>query len=42
MLNGVDANSYSSNMTEVTPFGAAGIAIRAPDTIQEFKVQISL
>src|ERR1700693_5480355 len=26
MLNGVDANSYSSNVTEVTPFGAAGIA----------------
>src|SRR5208283_5536238 len=23
MLNGVDANSYSSNMTEVTPFGGA-------------------
>jgi len=42
MLNGVDANSYSSNMTEVTPFGAAGIAIPAPDTIQEFKVQNSL
>src|ERR1700747_261674 len=42
MLNGVDANSYSSNVTEVTPFGAAGIAIPAPDTIQEFKVQNSL
>src|SRR3984957_2594985 len=42
MLNGVDANSYSSNMTEVTPFGGAGIAIPAPDTIQEFKVQTSL
>src|SRR6266478_3544721 len=42
MLNGVDANSYSSNLTEVTPFGAAGIAIPAPDTIQEFKVQNSL
>src|SRR5713226_4088375 len=42
MLNGVDANSYSSNVTEVTPFGAAGIAIPAPDTIQEFKVQTSL
>src|SRR5216683_1788939 len=42
MLNGVDANSYSSNMTEVTGFGAAGIAIPAPDTIQEFKVQTSL
>ena len=42
MLNGVDANSYSSNMTEVTPFGGAGIAIPAPDTIQEFKVQNSL
>lgn len=42
MLNGVDANSYASNITEVTPFGAAGIAIPAPDTIQEFKVQNSL
>src|ERR1700730_18659707 len=42
MLNGVDANSYSSNITEVTPFGGAGIAIPAPDTIQEFKVQSSL
>ena len=26
MLNGVDANSYGSNITEVTPFGGAGIA----------------
>jgi hypothetical protein len=42
MLNGVDANSYSSNITEVTPFGGAGIAIPAPDAIQEFKVQTSL
>jgi hypothetical protein len=42
MLNGVDANSYSSNITEVTPFGGAGIAIPAPDTIEEFKVQNSL
>jgi hypothetical protein len=42
MLNGVDANSYGSNITEITPFGAAGIAIPAPDTIQEFKVQTSL
>ena len=42
MLNGVDANSYSSNMTAVTGFGGAGIAIPAPDTIQEFKVQTSL
>jgi PAS domain S-box-containing protein len=42
MLNGVDANSYTSNITEVTPFGGAGIAIPAPDTIQEFKVQTSL
>src|SRR5271168_1083079 len=42
MLNGVDANSYSFNITEVTPFGGAGIAIPAPDTIQEFKVQTSL
>src|SRR6202044_107935 len=42
MLNGVDANSYSSNITEITPFGGAGIAIPAPDSIQEFKVQTSL
>jgi hypothetical protein len=42
MLNGVDANSYSSNITEVTAFGGAGIGIPAPDTIQEFKVQTSL
>ena len=42
MLNGVDANSYTSNLTEVTPFGGGGIAIPAPDTIQEFKVQTSL
>ena len=42
MLNGVDANSYAANITEVTPFGGAGIAIPAPDTIQEFKVQNSL
>src|SRR3984893_1680695 len=42
MLNGVDANSYGSNITDVTPFGGAGIAIPAPDTIQEFKVKTSL
>jgi len=42
MLNGVDANSYSSNITEITPFGGAGIPIPAPDSIQEFKVQTSL
>src|ERR1700734_2124969 len=42
MLNGVDANSYSSNITEITPFGGAGIPIPAPDTIREFKVQTSL
>src|SRR5271166_5846030 len=42
MINGVDANSYGSNITEVTPFGGAGVAIPAPDTIQEFKVQNSL
>ena len=42
MFNGVDANSYASNLTEVTPFGGAGIPIPAPDTIQEFKVQNSL
>src|ERR1700756_1372332 len=42
IFNGVDANSYSSNVTEVTAFGAAGIPIPAPVTIQEFKVQNSL
>lgn len=42
MFNGVDGNSYGSNITEVTPFGGAGIAIPAPDTIQEFKVQNAL
>ena len=42
MINGADANSYGSNLTEVTPFGGAGVAIPAPDTIQEFKVQNSL
>jgi hypothetical protein len=42
MMNGVDANSYGSNITEITPFGGAGIAIPAPDTIQDFKVQTSL
>src|SRR5260370_32891627 len=41
-MNGVDANSYGCNITEVPPFGGAGIAIPAPDTIQEFKVQNSL
>src|ERR1700739_1839546 len=41
-FNGVDGNSYSSNLTEVTPFGGAGIAIPAPDTIQELQVQNSL
>jgi hypothetical protein len=42
MINGVDANSYGANITEATPFGAGGIAIPAPDSIQEFKVQTSL
>src|ERR1700732_2779657 len=42
MFNGGEGDSYSSNMTEVTPFGGAGIATPAPDTIQEFKVQNSL
>jgi hypothetical protein len=41
MLNGVDANSYAANMTEAIP-GGGGLAIPAPDTIQEFKVQNSL
>jgi hypothetical protein len=42
MLNGVDANSDGANMTEATPNGGGGLAIPAPDTIQEFKVQTSL
>jgi len=41
MLNGADANSYAANMTEAIP-GGGGLAIPAPDTIQEFKVQNSL
>ena len=42
MLNGVDANSYGANMTEATSPSGGGLAIPAPDTIQEFKVQTSL
>jgi hypothetical protein len=42
MLNGVDANSYGANMTEATPSSGGGLAIPAPDSIQEFKVQNSL
>jgi hypothetical protein len=42
MLNGVDANSYGANMTEATSPSGGGLAIPAPDTIQEFKVQDSL
>src|SRR5262249_24114603 len=42
MLNGVDANSYGANMTEATANSGGGLAIPAPDTIQEFKVQNSL
>src|SRR5262245_19271310 len=42
MLNGVDANSYGDNMTEATPNSGGGLAIPAPDTIHEFKVQNSL
>jgi hypothetical protein len=42
MLNGVDANSYGANMTEATPNSGSGVAIPAPDTIEEFKVQNSL
>lgn len=42
MLNGVDSNSDGANMTEATPNGGGGLAIPAPDTIQEFKVQTSL
>jgi Carboxypeptidase regulatory-like domain len=41
MLNGADANSYAGNMTEATNSGG-GLAIPAPDTIEEFKVQNSL
>jgi hypothetical protein len=42
MLNGVDANSYGGNMTEATNNSGGGLAIPAPDTIEEFKVQSSL
>jgi hypothetical protein len=42
MLNGVDANSYGANMTEATSPSGGGLAIPAPDTLQEFKVQNSL
>jgi Carboxypeptidase regulatory-like domain/TonB-dependent Receptor Plug Domain len=42
MLNGVDANSYGGNMTEPTNNSGGGLAIPAPDTIEEFKVQSSL
>ena len=42
MINGVDANSYGANMTEATPLSGGGLAIPAPDTLQEFKVQTSL
>jgi hypothetical protein len=42
ILNGVDANSDGANMTEATPASGGGVAIPAPDTIQEFKVQTSL
>jgi len=42
MLNGVDANSYGANMTQATANSGGGLAIPAPDTIQEFKVQNSL
>jgi hypothetical protein len=41
-LNGVDANSYGGNMTEATNNSGGGLAIPAPDTIEEFKVQNSL
>jgi hypothetical protein len=42
MLNGVDANSYGANMAQATANSGGGLAIPAPDTIQEFKVQNSL
>ena len=42
MLNGVDANSHGGNMTEATNNSGGGLAIPAPDTIEEFKVQNSL
>jgi hypothetical protein len=42
MVNGVDSNSDGANMTEATPNGGGGLAIPAPDAIQEFKVQTSL
>jgi Carboxypeptidase regulatory-like domain/TonB-dependent Receptor Plug Domain len=42
LINGVDANSYATNLTEATAFGGGGISIPAPDSIEEFKVQTSL
>ena len=42
MLNGVDGNSYGGNMTEATNNSGGGLAIPAPDSIEEFKVQNSL
>jgi hypothetical protein len=42
MPNGVDSNSYGANMTEATSPSGGGLAIPAPDTIQDFKVQNSL
>lgn len=42
LLNGVDADSYGANMTEATPNSGGGLAMPAPDTIEEFKVQNSL
>src|SRR5262245_58108782 len=42
MLNGADANSHGANMTEATSMSGGGLAIPAPETIQEFKVQNSL
>lgn len=42
MINGVDANSYGTNLTESPAFAAGVLAIPAPESIQEFKVQTSL
>lgn len=40
-INGVPGNT-GTNLTEATSFGAGGISIPAPDSIQEFKVLTSL
>jgi len=43
-FNGIDANNIANNSASGTVFGpqAAGMAVPAPDTIEEFKVQTGL